>query len=174
MDFFEVLKKRRAVRSFSAKKIGKEKLSKILLACASAPSAGNMQAYKIFVAKTPQEIEKIRLACGQDFLSEAQAILVFFADKAESTGKYGKRGEELYCVQDASIACAYGQLAATTLGLASCWVGSFDENEIKRACGKQFQENFLLPIALLPLGYAKQPPHFVSARKKLSEIVVEG
>ncbi len=61
MDFAQLLKKRRSTRKLLEKPIEKEKLEKIFSAANSAPSAGNLQAYKIFVIKN----EKIKKALTQ-------------------------------------------------------------------------------------------------------------
>ncbi len=172
MDFFDVLDKRHSMRCFLPKKVAEKDLQKILLAANSAPSAGDLQAFKIFVAKKSGTRAAIAKAVGQEFVCEAPLVLVFFADKAQSAAKYGKRGEELYCVQDATIACAYAQLAATALGLAACWVGSFDSREVKKVCGTQFSHPAIVPVAILPVGFASAE-FFSTSRKALSEIAVE-
>jgi len=56
------------------------------------------------------------------FIASAPTVFVFCAKPQRSERKYGKRGVELYCLQDATIACAHGQLEATAPGLGSIWV----------------------------------------------------
>ncbi len=172
MDFFGVLDERHSVRCFLPKKVGDSELKKILLAANSAPSAGDLQAYKIFVAKSGKAKSAIAASASQDFLREPPVVLVFFADKNGSFAKYGGRGKELYCVQDATIACAYAQLAATALGLSSVWVGGFDPALAKAACGKNFAAENLVPVAVLPVGHSAVRC-FATSRKPLSEIVSE-
>ncbi len=82
---------------------------------------------------------------------------------------YGQRGAWLYCLQDAAIACAYAQLAATALGLGSVWVGEFDDAAVRRAVGVGKE---LLPVAILPIGYAGEKPE-KTARRRLNELVRE-
>lgn len=103
-----------------------------------APSAGNLQAYKVVITK--QRLTEI----------ESPLNLVICADLEKSATKYGDRGRNLYSIQDATIFGAYLQLAIVNAGLGSVWVGAFDENKIKTVL--KLPEN-LRPIAIIPLGY---------------------
>lgn len=155
MEFFEVIEKRHSIRSYKDVPVEKEKLERLLSACLKAPSAGNLQAYKIYVIRN----QKIRYALGeaafgQHFISKAPIVLVFCSLPRKSASKYGSRGANLYSIQDATIAASYAQLAATALGLASCWVGAFDENAVKEILGLEEEK----PIAIIPLGYGAEEP----------------
>jgi len=170
MDFFEVLEKRHSTRSFKEKMVEEEKLIKLLKAINSAPSAGNIQSYKIFIARKQELKEKLSSAAlSQTAILQAPVVLVFCADTKASASKYGSKGELLYCIQDASIAAAYCQLAATALGLSTVWIGAFNEKETGKVFGIP---GHLKPIALIPLGYASGTL-FKSRRKKIEEIVEE-
>lgn len=167
MQFFDVLKKRHSVRAFTSRPIEESKIRQILEAANSAPSAGNLQAYKIFLVENEAKKRELALASfAQSFVAEAPIVLVFCADP-ERSKRYGKRGKELYCIQDATIAAAYAQLAAVDLGLASCWVGAFDDKEVLRILGNP---EGLIPIALIPIGYAAEQPSATS-RRKLEDLV---
>ncbi len=170
MEFYEVLEKRHSVRDFSEKEIEQKKLQKVLEAVVKAPSAGNLQAYKIYVVRSKDAKEGlVPAALYQEFLSEASALLVFCADKARSLSKYAERGAELYAVQDATIAAAYSQLAATAEGLSCVWVGAFDPLEVSRIVNAAPHE---VPVAIIVLGYAKGKP-LESGRRPIKEIVTE-
>lgn len=156
MDFFEVLEKRHSVRKFKQEKISPETVKKLLNAITSAPSAGNLQAYKIVTIKEAQGKRAIADACkGQGFIASAPLILVFFADTEKSSERYSERGKELYSVQDATIAAAYAQLSAVALGLASCWIGAFDTPALMKACNTPEK---MLPVAVIPVGFADETP----------------
>lgn len=153
MNFFELVEKRHSVRSFSDKPVASEKVEKILAAVKTAPSAGNLKAYDIkIVTDEEKRFELGTTAARSKFTGEAPVIFVFFAMPEKSAARYDERGEKLYCLQDATIACAYAQLAAVELGLGSCWVGSFNEEKIKKILKVQPD---LKPMALLPVGYEK-------------------
>jgi len=157
MEFFEVIQKRQSIRRFQARPVEAGKLTRILAAANRAPSAGNLQAYRIFVVKEPDVRARLDAASGnQGSVKEAPVVLVFCAHPERSATRYGSRGGELYCVQDATIACTYAQLAATALGLASVWIGAvFEPETVKEAL--RLEED-LWPIALLPLGYPAETP----------------
>jgi len=85
-----------------------------------APSAGNLQAYEIYSVSRRATLEALAQASlGQGFVAQAPVTLVFCANPARTVRRYGKRGTSLYRIHDATIACAYAQLAATALGLAA-------------------------------------------------------
>lgn len=167
MDFVTVVKTRKSVRKFQKKQVEDEKIQKILELVNLAPSAGNLQSYKIYIIKDKKRIGLIEnSAAGMqgNLDTHPSLILVFCANLDESSMRYSNRGRNLYAIQDATIACAYAQLAVNNFGLASYWVGSFAEDEIKKII-----KTDLLPVALLPIGYgAEKPPR--RPRKSLSQI----
>ena len=169
MDFFEVIKKRHSARTFKNKKVEEEKLEKILKTVNLAPSAGNLQAYEIVIVKEKVKKEKLaEAALMQEFIAAAPVVLIFLANYERSMSKYGERGK-FYAILDATIAAAYAQLAATALGLATCWVGAFDDDTVLKIlnAGKNYRA-----VAIMPLGYAKEKP-FITERRDLAELVHE-
>jgi nitroreductase len=171
MHFGDVIEARHSVRRFRRRTVRAEELRTILAAAQLAPSAGNLQAYSIVVVTgqaTTQAL--VRAAFDQDFLADAAAVLVFLAEPGRTEGTYGARGVALYCVQDATIAAAYAQLAATDLGLASCWVGAFRDAEVARVVGAAPP---LRPVAMLAIGHAGESPQH-PPRRRLEEFVHDG
>ncbi len=170
VDFFEVVANRRSVRAFARREIEPDKLRQVLAAADAAPSAGNLQAYQIYAVRQPAKRRALAHLClGQMFLAEAPVDLVFCAVPDRSAAKYRARGRDLYCLQDATIACAYAQLAATALGLGSVWVGAFEEGALRRELGLPPGE---VPIAVLALGYAAETPE-PTARRQLDDLARE-
>ncbi len=172
MDFFEVVRTRQSTRAFTSQPLEPEKLQLLLDAINRAPSAGNLQAYEIFAVTRRESLDAMVAAArlktrGQDYIAQAPIVLVFCANPARSTPRFGSRGETLYCVQDATIACAYAQLAATALGLATVWIGSFDEAAVRQAIGVG---DDLRPIVILPIGYAAETPD-KSVRRPVADLV---
>jgi len=94
-------------------------------------------------------------------------VALVFCTHAARAGRYGKRGELLYAIQDATIACTFAMLAATALGLATVWVGAFDAGEVRRVI--QAPEG-IDPVAILPLGYAAEDPAS-PGRRRLEDLV---
>ena len=131
MEFFEAISARQSIRAYQATDVEHIKLERILTAANTAPSAGNLQAYQIVVVQHAATRSSLAVAAhGQGFLAQAPVVLVFFADPARSAARYAARGERLFCIQDATIAACHAQLAATALGLGSCWVGAFDDRRV--------------------------------------------
>jgi nitroreductase len=170
MDFFELIQVRHSIRNFMDKPIDSTSIERILQAANCAPSAGNLQAYEIFMIKDhAQRIALATAARGQDFVIQAPLALVFCANPARTEWRYHERGVQLYTIQDATIACTFAMLAATELGLGSVWVGAFDDQAVMHVLGDPAG---LQPVAILPIGYpsADQPS---TPRRSLSEIVHE-
>ena len=168
MDFFEAVKARHSIRAFQPRAVEEEKLRRIVETVNLAPSAGDLQAYEIVVVKDSKRKEELANAAGgQSFVAEAPVCLVFLAYAERSSRKYGKRGAELYCLQDATIATSYAALAATALGLTSTWVGAFDDEAVARVVGAPGSKR---PIAILPVGYAAETPE-ITPRRPIGEIV---
>lgn len=168
MDYFEVVKTRRSIRAFEKKTVEEEKIRRIIEAINLAPSAGDLQPYEVVVVKDPMlKDELARAALDQSFVSEAPVCFVFITYPERSSKKYGKRGSELYCIQDATIAATYAMLAATALGLSSTWVGAFDEEAAARVIGATRGKR---PIVILSVGYAAESPE-PSPRRPISDVV---
>jgi nitroreductase len=168
MNFFEVLRNRHSIRAFKKKDVEQEKINIILEATNLAPSAGNLQAYEIVVIKDQERrLALAKAALNQDFIAQAPLNLVFFIDPGRSARRYGQRGMRLYCLQDATIAAAYSQLAATALGLGSVWVGAFYEEPIIKLVNAKED---LIPVAIISIGYPDEKPE-ITPRRKIEDIV---
>ncbi len=170
MDFVDVVEGRHSIRAFQERDVDSDTLEAILRAARRAPSAGNLQAYRVAVARASSVRRLLALAAfDQGFVAQAPVVLVFLSDPAASAVKYGPHGETMFAIQDATIACAYAQLAAANAGLGACWVGAFREDNVRAALGA---EETLRPVALLPLGYPAEEPQ-VTPRRSLPEMVLE-
>ena len=118
-----------------------------------APSSGNMAAWHVVVVRSqPVKDALAEAAWGQSFLASSPVLLVWLADEAHSASKYAERGA-FYAQEDATIAAAYFQLLATSAGLATGWVGAFDEARVGLLVGAQPGTR---PIALMSCGVAAQ------------------
>lgn len=168
MEFFEVVKERQSIRAYTDELIEPGKLQQILEAINRAPSAGNLQAYEVYaVCDAKHKAALVQAAGDQEFLAQAPIVLVFCAHAARSAERYGRRGVNLYSVQDATIACTFAMLAATALGLATVWVGAFDEQDVARVIDAPEDHR---PVAMLPIGHAAETPRRRS-RRDLKELV---
>jgi nitroreductase len=156
MEFFDVIKNRHSIRTFSNLPVEDEKLQQILETANLAPSAGNLQAYEIYVV--PDAKKRDGLSCAalaQEYVAVAPVALVFCTHPELTEGRYTERGTRLYTVQDATIACSFAMLAATNLGLGSVWVGTFDEKVVRLVIGAPDSQ---VPVVILAIGYAAEFP----------------
>ncbi|MDQ7250502.1 nitroreductase family protein [Dongia sedimenti] len=171
MDFFELIRDRRSVRSYRGTKLDPSKIALIMEAVRAAPSAGNLQSYRVAVVEEPKlKNGLVQAAGGQQFLGSAPALLVFFADLERSAARYGDRGRALFAIQDATVAAAYAQLAVAALGLAACWVGAFSDDDVARvlAAPPGFR-----PVAMLSIGNAAEAPRR-PARRRIEALFKHG
>ncbi|MFC1476018.1 nitroreductase family protein [Candidatus Zixiibacteriota bacterium] len=169
MDFFDVVKTRQSVRAFKKQKVDPETLTRLLEAIRSSPTAGNLQAYQVYLVETPSTIKALgKAAYDQECVSRAPVVLVFCADGERSQVKYKARGMTLYCLQDTTIAATFGHLAATALGLGSVLVGAFKEVEVSQLVNAPPSQR---PILLLPVGHPDEIPA-ATERRSLADLVI--
>lgn len=168
MEFFEVIKNRRSIRSFKKQALTQEAINQLVNAARLAPSAGNAQSWA-FVLVTKPEIKQslAAAALNQRWLEGAAAVFVVCADLKRAEDSYDERGKTLYSIQDTSAAIENILLAATALGLGACWMGAFREEEISKVINAP---DGMRPVALLPVGYPNESPR-ARSRRPAEEVV---
>lgn len=160
-DFFELAKSRFSVRAYRDTPVEEEKLQKVLDAGLLAPTAKNCQPQKIYVVKSEENRKKLAQVTPCTF--NAPVVLVVCYDETRAcTGKLCPGYS--FGNTDAAIVCAHMMLEAADMGLGTCWVGWFEENEVREALG--IPSNIRV-CELMPLGYAADnakpaPMHFQS------------
>jgi nitroreductase len=130
MDFFDVIKTRNSIRKYIDKPVEPEKLEQIMTAAQLAPSWRNGQCWKFIVVSDPakkKELIRCTSLFNQSWLGKEYAIIVACADPSRS----GFRNDQRYYLVDVAIAMEHLILAATALGLGTCWIGGFEEDKIK-------------------------------------------
>jgi len=168
MNLFETIRQRYSVRAYNDKPVSDEILRPILQAANDAPSAGNLQPFEIVVVRdAAKRLALAKTSYEQWFVAQAPVVLVFFTNPERNREKYGQRGADFYAVQDATIACAYAQLAATAIGLGTCWIGAFDDQTVRdiTAAPAAWQ-----PVAILPVGYPTDTPK-LRERRALGDLM---
>ncbi len=170
MDFWQLIRSRRSIRKFDkTKTVSDEDINKILEAAIWAPSAGNTQCGRYYVVKNPAIKEDLAIKAGhQPFINDATAVIVVCANIDAVGRSYGSRGRDTYALQDTAAAIENMLLAITELGLATCWIGAFDEGQAAKIL--KLEDN-LRPVAMLPIGYAVDKPN-APKRKTMDELVV--
>lgn len=166
MKVLEVIQKRRSVRKYKEDPIPEKDLMRVLEAARLAPSGKNFQPWKFIIVKDKALKEKLAQAsAGQFFMAEAPIIIVGcgFPDNCYAhMGRYMKSWSV-----DVTIALEHLILQAQEEGFGTCWIGSFEEEEVKAILN--IPENVKV-LALTPLGYPDEIPRF-RGRKSLDEII---
>lgn len=157
MDIIGVIKSRRSVRKFKiGVKIPKEDLMRILETAVYAPSAGNRQPWEFIIVEEEENKAKIAIAAyHQRWITEAPTIIVVCANENRSASRYGERGRTLYCIQDTAAAIQNILLTAYAMGYGTCWVGAFNEEEVRRILSIPIG---VRPIAIIPIGIPDEEP----------------
>jgi nitroreductase len=158
MDLFEAVEKRRSIRKFKTDPVPVEDLKKILEAGRLAPSGGNHQPWSFVVVRDSETKKALANAANlQRFIADAGIVLVALGDPSVSRSLHR---------QDPMIAIEHMVLAATALGYGTCWIGAFNEDEVKKIV--KVPEN-LVVIALLPIGVPDEKP-LPRPRKAFKEV----
>lgn len=162
--YFDVIEERFSCRSFTADKITTEEVQAILTAANLAPTAINLQPQVIYVVENPTLLEKLNEATR--FVFDAKTVFVVCYDTTKSWHRRndGKDHGDI----DASIVATQMMLAATAMGIGSCYVCSFKKDKLKEILDipDEYEVNCLLPV-----GYPKDIlPH--NERKELEDYVI--
>lgn len=148
MEFIDLIKLRKSVRSFQKTKIDHQLMLEILEAGRLAPSACNYQPWKFVVVNEPLVLRQIRESYPRDWFAGAPQVIVICGDYSESWKRPcdGKDHGDI----DVSIATDHITLMAASKGLGTCWVCNFNPEKVSEAL--QLPSN-LVPIVLIPIGY---------------------
>lgn len=169
MEFREVIAARRSVRHFDPRSpVSDEHVRALLEAAIAAPTAGNIQPWRFYVARSADSRGKLAAALHQPWAAAAPVVIVACVDPRPCAARYGDRGEYLYAIQDTAAAVENILLAAVDLGLASCWIGAFDERSVSEALGIPAP---VTPIAILPVGRSAESAG-KPARRALEEVAI--
>jgi nitroreductase len=156
-SIMDVIRGRRSIRRFKrGEKVSEEDLRKILEVATYAPSAGNRQPWEFIIVENEDTKNKLaEAAYNQTWITEAPIIIVVCANEERSASRYGERGRTLYCIQDTAAAIQNMLLMAHSLGYGTCWVGAFNENEVRRILNIPIG---VRPVAIIPIGKPDEKP----------------
>ncbi len=164
MDVFTAISQRYSVRAYKTKDVEEDKLKKILEAGRLSPSANNFQDWKFIIVKNKETRKKLaKAAFGQSFIGEAPVVIVACGTEPKAMLACGQPAHTV----DVSIAFAYMILQAFELGLGTCWIGAFSEEQAKKVLS--VPDNVRV-VAMTPLGYPDEPPSQKS-RRPLDQII---
>lgn len=155
MVVLKAIKERRSIRRFRRGPIPDEAVEALVEALIWAPSAGNLQSRKFYFIFNEDLKERLaEAALGQEFIAQAPLVVVACADHRIER-RYGRRGKELYALQDVATSVQNLLLEAHELGLGAVWVGAFHEEAVKAILDLP---NYLRPVTLIPIGLPDEEP----------------
>lgn len=165
MEFMELIRRRYSVRAYKPDEVEKEKLEQILEAARLAPTAANRQPFQLIVIHTRgREEELLRIYSREWFV---QAPLIICACGLPRLGWVRSEDQRRYLDVDVAIVMDHLILAATDLGLGTCWIAAFNANAAREILKLP---KGIEPLIFTPLGYpADQPGE--KERKPLAELV---
>jgi nitroreductase len=164
MEFIELVKNRYSVRAYKPDMVEEDKLQKVLQAARLAPTAANRQPFRLLVIRTAGREAELRRIYNREWF--VRAPLVICACGVPAQGWVRVDGKP-YTDVDVAIAMDHLILAATELGLGTCWIAAFDPAAARKVLGLA---DGVEPIVFTPLGYpADQPGR--KERKPLSDLV---
>ena len=143
------------MRDYTSDAIPAAKIEKLLEAGRLSPSANNVQPWHFIVVTEPEKRKALSKGMYAKFLKGTPAVIALCGDQQASPKWY---------VVDVALAGENMVIAATAEGLATCWVGSFDEADVKALLGipDNYRVLFLqggatlqfaaVPLNLLPPG----------------------
>jgi nitroreductase len=167
MDFQQLIAKRYSVRSYKIDPVAKDKLEEVLNAARLAPTASNRQPFRLIVVETKGREEELKRIYREDWFWKAPVVICICAIPSQAWSRMDKKN---YSDVDAAIAMDHLILAATELGLGTCWVAAFDPAAAREVLGLP---KGLEPIAFTPLGYPADRPGG-KKRKPLADLVRYG
>ncbi len=146
MDFKEVIKKRKSVRNYLHKEVEDEKLKYILECARAAPSWKNSQCWHFIIVKDKEKLQQIKKSSRPNIWLKTAPIIIVACGTPKTSGILNNTK---YYKVDVAIALEHLVLAATDVGLGTCWIGVFDEDKIKKHLEIP---NDVKVIAITPLG----------------------
>jgi nitroreductase len=157
MDLFEVIKKRRSIREFKPQPVADKDLRRILEAGLLAPSGANLQPWQFLVIRSRKTKEALATASNnQRFIADADIVVVALGElRSGGNLPYKLSSTRIPHIQDPMIAVEHMILAATALGYGTCWIGAFNQDEIKNILKIPDK---LVVVALFPIGVPDESP----------------
>ncbi|HWI55770.1 MAG TPA: nitroreductase family protein [Bacillota bacterium] len=177
MSILTIISRRVSCRAYKADPVPEEHLRQILEAARLAPSACNQQPWRFAVARAPETRRRI---VEEGFLPglkmtwalEAPVHVMLGMETSFLTHRLAASVSGVdYPWVDIGIAGEHLVLAATELGLGTCWIGWIKPRVLAALAGWPAS---VKPVAVITVGYPRNPEEAIppgSRRKPLEELV---
>ena len=165
MDFSELIRKRYSVRAYRSDPVEDDKLQQVLEAARLAPTAANLQPFQLVVIRTAGREAELRRIYHREWFTQAPLIICVCGVPGQGWTRSSDR--KSYTDVDAAIVMDHLILAATNLGLGTCWIAAFNPAAAREVLGLP---EGVEPIVFTPLGYPGDQPG-PKERQPLSDLV---
>lgn len=157
-----------SVRAYKPDPVPDALLETIVRAAQRASTSSNLQAYSVIAVTDAAKRARLAELCGnQAHIAQAPLFLAWCADLARLDRVCALRGYTqvteyvenfLVAALDAVIAAQNAALAAESLGLGICYIGSIRNNprEVIELLGVP---RLVFPVVGMTVGYPEKPPH---------------
>lgn len=167
---------RRSIRKYSNKPVEDEKILQLIESARIAPSGSNTQPWHFIIVKSELTRQKLGKAShDQKWMSTAPIHIVCVADiRARinddidvTIDENSPQPELKLIIRDATIAIEHVVLEAENLGLGTCWVAWFVQEDIRPILNIPSDKYV---VGIIPVGYADETPK-PRPRKKIEDII---
>ena len=157
MQVKEAIASRLSIRRYAQASIPPEDLQLLFQALQLAPSANNYQNWEFIFVGDPALKQRLISACfNQRFVGDCQYFIAGIADPMLK-----------WHMVDITIAFTNFTLQATELGYGTCWIGAFDERNVKEILNVPRQKKVVICMAFgIPEGR-----HVPRGRKPIKEFI---
>ncbi len=130
-----ILRKRRSIRKYADKKIGKAAIAVLKESLLRSPSSRDIKPWEFVFVSDPQTLHKLSAAKehGSEFLKNSGLGIVVCADETKSD----------VWIEDCSIASTIAHCTAHTLGLGSCWIQIRNRRHSEKITSEKFIKKIL-------------------------------
>jgi nitroreductase len=173
---FEAIRLRRSIRKYIDRPVEEEKLIEVINSARLAPSGSNTQPWHFIIVKSNSVKERLaKVSHNQEWMLTAPVFIVCVADIRSrinedmeiSLNENSPEPEVKQVIRDTSIAVEHLVLRAESLGLGTCWVAWFTQEDIRPILNIPTDKYVL---SIITLGYPNESPRF-RPRKKLEDII---
>jgi nitroreductase len=163
MTFDEIIAKRRSIRSYADRDVPDTLITKLLEYGHAAPSAGNLHPWEFIIVRDAANRRAMvdttfrgndeTGSAHQEWLMQAPVLIAVLINRAKSAARYGEKAAKRIVYLDGSACIENILLGAVSLGLASCYISGFREDELHALLGAPETHEV---IAFLPIGYGAE------------------
>jgi nitroreductase len=163
MTLIEVIRKRYSCRAYEDKPIEQGKLDRIMEAARQAPSAKNLQDWRFVLVRDKEKRSRIAATTNRPEVFGKAGVIIVACSNSDYVMACGQAVGPI----DVAIALEHISLAATELGLGTCWIGSFETEKVREILN--IPEDVAI-IELMTLGYPAEGGR-QSGREPIENIV---